>query len=66
MSRPGVPIRRSTPAESAADRRAVLDLYARGLIRPVISARFRLEDAPAALERLAARGVAGKIVVTVD
>lgn len=60
------PWSRRFPAESAADRRAVLDLYRRGLIKPDISGRYRLQDAPRALELLAERAVTGKLVLTVD
>lgn len=50
-------------------RRAVaelLELYSTGRIKPRIHARFDLSQAGSALEMLASRGVAGKVVVTID
>lgn len=41
------------------------DLYARGLIRPRIQARFALEDGVRALDLLASRKATGKIVIEI-
>jgi NADPH2:quinone reductase len=38
-------------------------LYGEGRIRPVVSARYALEDLPEALEALGSRGTVGKVVV---
>jgi NADPH2:quinone reductase len=43
---------------------ALFDLYAAGKIRPVVFARYGLDDLPAALEALGSRRSYGKIVVT--
>jgi NADPH2:quinone reductase len=43
----------------------LFDYYAKGDIRPKISATFALEDAPAAIAALAERRAIGKIVVTI-
>lgn len=43
----------------------LLDLYARGAIRPLIDARVALEEVPGAIASLADRGTAGKVVVEV-
>lgn len=40
----------------------LVDLHARGAIRPQVSETIGLEDVPAALERLATRGTTGKLV----
>ena len=53
------------PAEFQASARALLDMYSRGLIKPAISRRFRLEDGGKAIGLLGARSAVGKIVVTV-
>lgn len=44
----------------------LLDLYARGLIKPRIHARYPMERAGEALTMLASRQSAGKVVVVVD
>jgi NADPH2:quinone reductase len=51
------------PAENEANIQALLGLYAKGAIRPQISARFPLAMAGAAIAQLAARAVLGKIIV---
>jgi len=61
----GVWAKRS-PQESVPDRQAVLDLYARGLIKPDISERFPLAEGAIALQRIESRAVTGKIVLLVD
>jgi len=43
----------------------LLDLYARGAIRPLIDARVAMEEVPGAIASLADRGTAGKVVVEV-
>ncbi len=43
---------------------ALFDLYARGVVEPVIYGRYPLEQLPAALEALASRRTYGKVVVT--
>jgi NADPH2:quinone reductase len=42
---------------------ALKDLYAAGSIRPLVSERVPMAEAPAALTRLASRGTVGKVVV---
>jgi NADPH2:quinone reductase len=54
---------RREPAENAANIRALLGLYAKGAIRPQISARYPLAEAGTAIAQLAARAVMGKIIV---
>lgn len=54
--------------EPAAHRAAVAELIAlctAGTLRPLIHARHRLDDAPAAIRSLTTRGVVGKVIVTV-
>jgi len=51
------------PKRFAADIAVLTDWIARGLIRPHISARYRLEDGARALEDLIARRVTGKVVL---
>jgi len=57
---------RRDPQGNAANTQALLDLYARGLIKPQISERYPLERGGEAIARLAGRQAIGKIVVTVD
>ena len=45
--------------------KALFDLYAKGALKPAISARYALEDAPAAIRALADRKVLGKVVVEI-
>jgi NADPH:quinone reductase len=54
------------PSENAANIRDLMDLYKRGAIKPVISARFSLERGGEALASLAAREIGGKAVVIMD
>ena len=54
------------PEESAPDRQAVLDLYAKGLIKPDISGRYPLSEGAAALRQIENREVTGKIVLLID
>jgi len=44
----------------------LIRLYAEGAIRPIVSRRYKLEDAVAALRALADRKVAGKAVIEID
>ena len=50
------------PARVHAIHAELVDLHARGAIRPQVSEVIGLEAVPAALERLAARGTTGKVV----
>ncbi|MFC4671944.1 NADPH:quinone oxidoreductase family protein [Seohaeicola nanhaiensis] len=50
-------------AENVAE---LLDMYAKGKIKPQISARFPLDRAAEALEMLQDRKVLGKVVITMD
>jgi NADPH2:quinone reductase len=52
------------PETSARNNRALLDLYARGAIRPHVSEHYPLERGGDAIRRLADRGAKGKLVVT--
>jgi len=54
------------PKGHAANLAELFDLFAKGQIRPRVSARFALEDAAQALEMMEARKVLGKVVVTMD
>ena len=51
------------PEQVRATYDGLFDLYARGRIRPVVSARYALEDLPSALEALASRRTHGKLVI---
>jgi NADPH2:quinone reductase len=53
----------SEPARFAADIDMLTGWIAQGLIRPHISARYRLEDGARALEDLVSRRVTGKVVI---
>jgi NADPH2:quinone reductase len=53
----------SEPARFAADIEALTQWLGQGLIRPHVSARYRLEDGARALEDLVARKVTGKVVL---
>jgi NADPH2:quinone reductase len=57
---------RRDPAGHAANVAELMQLYARGTIRPVISERYPLAKAGEAIAKLASRGAMGKIVVTMD
>ena len=52
------------PATSARNNAELLDLYAKGVIRPHVSERYPLERGGEAIRRLADRGAQGKLVVT--
>lgn len=55
---------RRDPKANAANIAELMQLYAKGAIKPVISERFPLAKAGEAIARLAARKAMGKIVVT--
>lgn len=57
---------RRDPEANRANTRALLELYARGAIKPQISERYPLARSAEAIARLATRQAMGKIVVTVD
>jgi NADPH:quinone reductase-like Zn-dependent oxidoreductase len=52
------------PARIGETFRALFDLYARGVVEPVIYDRFPLDQLPKALAALGARQTYGKVVVT--
>lgn len=54
---------RREPAANAANTRQLLDWLHAGALRPLISARYPLAQAPAALNALLARQAVGKLVV---
>jgi NADPH2:quinone reductase len=54
---------RNDPRLVHATHALLLQLYEKGEIDPLISAELPLEDAPAALERLGARGTWGRVVL---
>jgi NADPH2:quinone reductase len=54
------------PAANAANIAELMQLYARGAIKPLVSERYPLAKAGAAIARLASRQAMGKIVVTMD
>ena len=54
---------RRDPVRGLQNRQAVEALAARGLFRPHIGARFAFEQLPEAYRAMAARRVAGKIVI---
>ena len=51
------------PERARATYDGLFDLYAEGRIRPVVSARYALEELPKALEELASRRTHGKLVI---
>jgi NADPH2:quinone reductase len=55
-----------TPEANAANIAELMQLYAKGAIRPLVSERYPLAQAGAAIARLAGRQAMGKIVVTMD
>ena len=57
---------RRDPERGLQNRQAVEALAAQGLFRPHIGARFRFEQLPQAYRAMAARSVAGKIVIDVS
>jgi len=59
------PYVREHPAYFALAQRALATMYRGGQVRPVVGARYRLEEAPRALQDLAERRVVGKAVLTV-
>lgn len=54
------------PEKHAENMQDLFAMYAKGQIKPRVSASFPLEDAPKALEMMQDRKVLGKVVVTVD
>ncbi len=57
---------RRNPGANAANIAELMQLYAKGAIKPVISERYPLARAGEAIARLASRSAMGKIVVTMD
>jgi NADPH2:quinone reductase len=57
---------RRDPKANAANIAKLMELYAQGAIKPVVSERFPLARAGEAIARIAARKAMGKIVVTMD
>jgi NADPH2:quinone reductase len=54
------------PKANAANIAELMQLYAKGTIRPLVSERYPLARAGEAIARLAGRQAMGKIVVTMD
>jgi NADPH:quinone reductase len=52
------------PALVAEATRQLFDMYAKGTIKPVISATYPLKDAPEALRAVASGGTTGKVLLT--
>jgi NADPH2:quinone reductase len=57
---------RRNPEANAANIGELMQLYAKGAIKPVISERYPLARAGDAIARLASRGAMGKIVLTMN
>ncbi len=57
---------RRDPKANAANIAELMQLYAKGAIKPMISERYPLAEAGKAIARLASREAMGKIVVTLD
>ena len=51
------------PKQHLANLRQLLDWFAAGKLKPLISERVPLAEAPAAMARLAGRQVMGKVIV---
>ncbi len=54
------------PERNRANNQELMDLYAKGVLKPEISERFPLERAPEAIKRLAERKAMGKLVVVME
>lgn len=65
-ARYGVECRQAVVLNQAANLRHVIDLAARGVIKPVIGREFACEDFAAAFRLLESGNAGGKIVVTMD
>jgi NADPH2:quinone reductase len=57
---------RREPKANAANIAELMQLYAKGAIKPLVSERYPLAEAGKAIGRLASRQAMGKIVVTMD
>jgi NADPH2:quinone reductase len=57
---------RRDPKGNAANIAELMQLYAKGAIKPLVSERYPLARAGEAIEKLGARQAVGKIVVTMD
>ena len=57
---------RRDPKANAANIAELMQLYGKGAIKPLVSERYPLAKAGAAIARLAARKAMGKIVVTME
>ncbi|MFV0280210.1 MAG: NADPH:quinone oxidoreductase family protein [Rhodoblastus sp.] len=57
---------RRFPKRHQENVRELMDLYAKGTIKPYVSERFPLDKAGAAIEWLSSRKAMGKVVVTMD
>ena len=57
---------RKEPALNAENMQELFQLHRRGALRPVICARYPLEQAAEALRFVAERGALGKVVISVD
>jgi NADPH2:quinone reductase len=57
---------RRAPKANAANLAELMQLYAKGAIKPLVSERYPLTEAGKAIGRLASRQAMGKIVVTMD
>jgi NADPH:quinone reductase len=57
---------RRDPKANAANLAELMQLYAKGAVKPVVSERYPLARAGEAIARLAARKAMGKIVVTME
>jgi NADPH2:quinone reductase len=53
------------PEDAARDMQELAQMFADGMIRPYIGARFPLSETPAALRHVAERKVLGKVVIDV-
>jgi NADPH2:quinone reductase len=57
---------RRDPKANAANIAELMQLYAKGAIKPLVSERYPLAKAADAIAKLASRKAMGKIVVTMD
>jgi NADPH2:quinone reductase len=55
-----------SPHCGSEDMKALLDLFADGRVKPLVSERFSLERGGEAIARLATRSVHGKVVVEIE
>ena len=57
--------KKSIPSKSRENTKAIIELYRKGTIRPLVSKTYPLEEGGEAIAALAAREALGKVVVKI-